>query len=93
MGGTVPIPSVPDLGPVHVRHHEDAGLVINVAGVIDLARTGGTPKARKVYREFLKAFEELRDAPLSDGKRQFEALRIALATIGVNIGVPHTPGK
>ena len=83
-------PVAPDLGPVKTVNDDsvEGGVLINVAGVVELARNGRTPQARRIYREFCKTWDVVKDGPGTEGDKQFMALRHALTVIGLNISAP-----
>lgn len=73
----------PDLGPARVR--TDARLpgepLLNFAGVMELARTGGTGRSRAFYRAGMSVWRQLEGAPVTKGERERRALNAALAEV------------
>ena len=85
MGSVVALPLKPDLGEVQTWDHPEAGAMLNVAGIVEMCRTSQSDTVRKVYREFLKAWDRIRTAEGPGLDKQFQALREAFATIGMQI--------
>ena len=73
-----PVDLHPDLGPVQTFDYQGEPM-INMAGVLAMARTGATPEAKLFYRSFSAAYASLQGSPLSDRERQWQALRGAWA--------------
>ena len=61
MGTVVGLPRKPDLGEIKSLDHPEEGTLLNVAGIVEMCRTSRSDRARKVYREFLKAWDRIQD--------------------------------
>ena len=85
MGTVVGLPLKPDLGEIKSVDHPDEGTLLNVAGIVEMCRTSRSDRARKVYREFLKAWDLVRTGEGHELDKQFAALQEAFATIGMNV--------
>ncbi len=83
MGTVVELPRKPDLGEIKSVDHPEEGTLLNVAGIVEMCRTSRSDRARKVYREFLKAWDRIRSGEGHELDKQFVALQEAFATIGM----------
>ena len=81
MTGATPLR--PDLGPVKVMEEPsvDGGHLINMAGVLKLASTAGTPAAHAFERAFLEAWRASEGAPLTASAREASCFQAALQEV------------
>jgi hypothetical protein len=77
----------PDLNPrtLQVPGMGDDGMLINIDMAILMARDGGTPKAKHVYRLYLKHRRALARKGVSGRKMREEAFFAALEETGAKI--------
>lgn len=74
----------PDLGPPKTLHDArvPGGTLINMAGMLALAKRIDTPKARLFHDAFSLAYERVAALPMTDGAKQQAALAEALKVCG-----------
>ncbi|MBX9859030.1 MAG: hypothetical protein K2Y20_05480 [Sphingomonas sp.] len=79
------VPLHPPIGKPRVLHHAGLGEdMINLPGVIALAKRGDTPQAKRLYRLYLAEYRALDGQPLTQEKRQETAIFAAFKRMGVN---------
>lgn len=84
-------PLHPDWGPVKTGRHSEIGggeLCVNLAGVLQIMRTGGTPKATASYKAACRRWREVKDdTAMTEHEKQFECIRYAMAQHGTAITI------
>lgn len=71
------------------RHPEiDGEYLVNIAGVIRIAKDGETPKARALYRAFCAEFRALEGRLITDEAREQAAFKAAAESMGWRFA-PH----
>lgn len=69
-----------------VRFHEGIGEeVANTGFIVAMIRDGETPQARELYRLYLAEHRARLALPLTDEKRQQEAMLAAMKRFGLNL--------
>lgn len=71
----------------------DGEYLINIGGVIQLAKEGETPQARRLYRLFLAEYRAREGHPITADEREFQAVQAAFARMGVTMAEPQTAGS
>lgn len=77
----------PDLTPKvqYLPERPDVGMVLNIDAAIQLARDGISPKAKAIYRMYLKHRRILQKAGMSGREMRTEAFYRALEESGAKI--------
>lgn len=60
----------------------DGEYLCNIPMAISIAKEGGTPKAKRLYRLYVKEFHALNGQPISHQTREEMAFRAAATTLG-----------
>lgn len=63
----------------------DGGYLINVGGIIEIAKNGESPQAKRLYRLFLAEFRALNGQPLSPSEKEQQALFAAFRRMNINL--------
>lgn len=77
--------STPDLGPARTLRDDrvPGGVLVNLAGILKMAKEAGTPKAAAFHDAFSLAYERVAGLPMTETVKQQAALREALAVCGM----------
>lgn len=59
--------------------------LINMAGVVRLAKEADTPQGRRLYRLYCAEYRALEGSPLSHEKREETAMLAAMKRFGMNL--------
>ncbi len=81
------LPPMPDLGPIRFipNESEPEAPLVNVAGIVRMARGAGTPEGERVYRAFVAAWDRMKEGSGSDTDKQMAALKESFAAIGIRV--------
>ena len=79
----------PDLGQTSVIYDDrvDGGVLLNVAGVLEMVRQGDTPQCRAVERAFNAEWRRTEGQPFTYADRQLRCLQHALKEIGCSLSM------
>lgn len=84
-------PLHPPISPVSIIHRPDieGEYLINMAGVVRLAKEADTPQGRRLYRLYCAEYRALEGSPLTHEKREEQAMLSAMKRFGMNlVGLP-----
>ncbi len=66
--------------------------MVNIDGVIRMARDGGTPRSRQLYRMYRRAYRKMEGRPISDQKRREDAMISAIRDLGIDLNFINKSG-